>query len=233
MNCRLLFAGLLFVLSTACNMPISTPLPATPTKTPRPASTFTAVPPTATPVQLTLRVADNLVNCRYGPDTVYALMNELEEGQFARVIGRNENSTWWYIRDPRNPNGRCWVSAAVTKVEGESDDLPIAAPPAISVTSISLRTEPERINVACNQFPQTVFFESEITTNGPALMTWRLETSTGYVSAEETLTYVESGSQTVNGYYQIPVAGDYWLKIHVLRPNDMTEQLNFPANCAP
>ena len=106
-------------------------------------------------------------------------------------------------------------------------------PPAVTVIKTSLRIEPERVFVACDQFPQIVFFESEITVNGPALVAWRLESSTGYLSAENTLIFEESGTQIANGYYQVPIAGDYWIKIHILEPNDMIEQLNFPANCTP
>ena len=134
---------------------------------------------------------------------------------------------------PGNPDGTCWVSASVSKVQGDTDNLPVIAPPAIKATKINLHIEPARINVACGQFPQTVFFEAQIALNGPALVTWRLESSAGYTSAENTLVFEESGAQTANGYYQVPVAGDYWIKIHILKPNDMVEQLNFPANCTP
>lgn len=233
MKRRILLTGLIVMLLAACTMPTATPIVIPPTNTPRPKPTLTPIPPTATPVQLMMQSTDELINCRYGPGIVYAFVNELKKGTFAHVIGRNSNSTWWYIRDPGNPNGLCWVSADVAEVEGKTEDLPIANPPVISVTKNTLRIEPERIFVSCSQFPQTIFFESAITTNGPALIIWKLETSTGYVSAENTVIFEESGTQTVNGYYQIPVAGDYWIKIHILQPNDMTEQLNFPANCTP
>jgi hypothetical protein len=125
------------------------------------------------------------------------------------------------------------VSANVTRIQGDADELPVVNPPVVTITKISLRIEPERIVVACNQFPQIIFFEAEISANGPALAAWRLESSTGYTSAEHILVFEESGMQLANGYYQVPVAGDYWIKIHILKPNDVIEQLNFPANCAP
>lgn len=229
----ILFAGLLSILLISCTAATSAPTSIPSTETPQSTSTPTLIPSTATPVQLSLLVTDELVNCRYGPGTIYALVNELREGQSARVVGRSENSTWWYIRDPGNPNGVCWVSASVTQIEGDAKRLPVVSPSAVSITKINLRIEPERINVACNQFPQIIFFESEITANGPALVTWRLESSTGYVSTENILIFEESGMQFANGYYQVPVAGDYWIKIHILKPNDVVEQLNFPANCSP
>ncbi|MDD2920843.1 MAG: hypothetical protein PHQ36_01030 [Anaerolineales bacterium] len=233
MNRRILLIGLISILLTSCAATTPAPTSIPPTNTPPPTSTATLVPPTSTPIQLTLRVTNQLINCRYGPGIVYALASELKEGQSARVIGRDKNSMWWYIRDPGNPDGRCWVSASVTKIQGEAEELPVINPPAVKATKINLRIEPARIIVACSQFPQTVFFETEITANGPTLVVWRLESSAGYTSAEHTLIFEEAGAQTANGYYQVPVAGDYWLKVRVLKPNDIAEQLNFPANCTP
>src|SRR5689334_22323418 len=113
---RVLLTGLLSLYLVACNS--STPIP--PSTTPTPAFTQTAtitltptVPPTATPVELSLKVIKELVNCRSGPGVVFELVNELNDGQTARVVGRNADSTWWYIRDPGNPGGECWVSADV------------------------------------------------------------------------------------------------------------------------
>lgn len=229
----ILHIGLIAALLTACTMPDYVPTTIPSTKTARPKPTLTPVPQTSTPVELTLRVTRELINCRYGPSIVYTFVNELKEGQLARVIGRNENSTWWYIRDPGNPSGSCWVSADVTEIQGKAHDLPVANPPVIMVTKVTLRIEPERIFILCNQFPQTIFFESEIITNGPALVTWRLETSAGHISAENTMIFEKFDTQTANGYYEIPVAGDYWIKMHILKPNDVTETLNFPANCVP
>ena len=173
------------------------------------------------------------MNCRYGPGVVYAFVNELTEEQYARAIGRNKNSTWWYIRDPGNPNGKCWVAANVTEVEGDTEELPVIAPPLITITKVNLNAEPVRIFVSCDQFPQTIFFEAEVTANGPAQAIWRLETSLGYVSADNALIFEQAGMQVVNGYYQVPVAGDYWIDFHVVKPNDISERSNFPVNCGP
>ena len=213
----------------------TTPAPTTilPTRTARATSTPTLIPPTATPVQLTLRVTDELVNCRYGPATTYALVNELKEEQAARVIGRNHSSTWWYIRDPGNPNGMCWVSADVTEIQGKAERLPVVSPPPITITKASLRIEPARIIVACDQFPQTVFFEAEITANGPTFAIWRWEASTGVKSDDRILVFEEAGMKVINGYYQIAAPNDYWIRLHIFKPNDMSAQVNFPVNCTP
>lgn len=232
MKRRVLLAGALALLLAACAA--TTPIPAPPASIPPTITPLpTRLPPSPTPVQLNLRVGANPVNCRYGPGTAYAFVNELPEGQVARAIGRNLASTWWYIRDPGNPNGTCWVAANVTEIQGNTADLPEIAPPPINVVNINLRVEPERIFVQCDLFPQTIFFEAEIVTNGPAQIVWRLETSSGYISAENILIFETAAMNVVNGYYQVPAAGDYWIEFHVLKPNDISERANFPANCQP
>ena len=227
-------AGLLLFLSLACSMPTPTPVPAafTPTATPA----LSATPTTAftpTPVERTLVVGGEKINCRFGPGVAYAFVNELQAGQSAHAVGRNESATWWYIRDPGNPDGYCWASAQVTEIIGAGKDLPVIAPPFIHIEKIGLRTEPQKIFVACDQFPQTIFFEAEIEANGPTIAVWRLESDSGYSSADDTIIFEEAGVKTLNGYYQVNGAGDHWIQIHLLKPNDLTEKINFPANCTP
>jgi hypothetical protein len=229
MKRRVLITGLISILLTACD--VTTPVPTavfTATLTPIPTLT-----PTATPVILDLRVTDELVNCRFGPGTVYELMNELHEGESVRAVGRNQSSTWWYIRDPGNPNGFCWVSANVTETQGAVNDLPVVQSPFVTVTKSSLRAEPDRIVVDCDQFPQTIFLEAEVSTNGPTFVTWRWEASTGLSSDIVTLVFEESGKQVINDYYQVSAPSEYWVKLHIFTPNETIEQVNIPISCTP
>lgn len=229
MKSRILLAGFCSVLLTACAA--VTPIPTVP---PTAARILTPTPiPTATPVKVDLLVKDKLVNCRSGPGTIYESVNELTEGQSAHVVGRNESSTWWYIRDPGNPNGFCWVSADVTEVQGAVEELPVVQPPITRVTKVSLRADPNLLTVSCDQFPQTVFFEAEVTTDGPAYVTWRWEASTG-VSSEKTIrVFDEAGKQVINDYYQIGAPNEYWVKLHIFEPNEVIQQVNFTINCTP
>jgi hypothetical protein len=160
-------------------------------------------------------------------------MDELSQSVSARVVGRNESSTWWYIRDPGNPNGFCWVSANVTETQGAVDELPVVLSPVVTVTKTSLRAEPNRIVVNCDQFPQTIFLEAEITTNGPGFVTWRWEASTGVSSDNVILVSEEAGKQVINDYYRIGAPNEYWVKLHILEPNEIIEQVNIPVSCTP
>ncbi|MDO9303323.1 MAG: hypothetical protein Q7T89_18175 [Anaerolineales bacterium] len=233
MKRRVLLTGLVSILLAACTSiapePTATPIPTaifSPTPTP-------AITPTVTPARVTLTVKDTLVNCRFGPGTGYALINELSQNVSARVIGRNESSTWWYIRDPGNPNGFCWISANVTETQGAVEELPVVQSPVTAVTKASLRAEPDRIVVNCDQFPQTIFLEAEVTTDGPAFVTWRWEASTGVSSDNVILVFDQAGKQVINDYYQIGAPNEYWIKLHITTPNEIIEQVNIPVSCTP
>jgi hypothetical protein len=236
MNRRVLLAGLIPLVLSACNLSSVTPtiIPSRipPTVTAGNTATPTVVP-SVTPVQLTLRVTDALVNCRFGPAVLYGLVNELQEGQSARVLGRNDTSTWWYVRDPGNPNGFCWISASVADVSGDVDALPIVQPPAPMVTGMTLTVEPNRMVVDCTQFPQTFFFEAELKANGPVLVHWQWEASTGALSDVGTTIFDAAGTKLVNEFYQVGGPNDYWVKFHILNPNVITEQANFRVSCTP
>ncbi len=233
MNRLALLTVLISIALLGCNIsttaPASTPV-ISPTSPPS-ASPEPTLISTATPARVTLLVKTKLINCRFGPGTVYQLLNELREGQSLHAVGRNEASTWWYIQDPGNPGSFCWVSAGVTEPQSSTVPLTVIQPPFVTVTSINLRVEPNRIAVNCNQFPQTVFFEAEITTNGPTLFMWRWEASTGASSDDGTLIFEEAGTHVINEYYQINAPNEYWIKLHVLKPNERFAQVNFPVSC--
>lgn len=236
MKRSILLAGLLSITLLACSRSSVTALPTVVVSTstsapviPNPA----LVPPTPTPVVVTLNVINELINCRFGPGTVYDLVDEFPQGQTLRAVGRNESFTWWYVRDPGNPGGFCWVSADVTQPQSPTSEMQVMQPPFVTITKVDLRVEPNRIVVVCNQFPQTVFFEAQITANGPTLLRWKWEVSTGVSSNEGTLIYEESGIQIINEYYQINAPGDYWVKLVILAPNEEINQVTFPVTCTP
>ena len=240
-------AGLTFAAAmVACNL--SAPFPPTPTiaaasevqslpsRTPTPhlfpieLPTFT---PTATPAVASARPKAELVNCRSGPGTIYSLTGELKEGQSARIAGQNEQGTWYYVQDPGNPDGYCWVSMEFVETTGNVKALPTILPPVPSVKEIAVSVDPARLLVACDQFPQFVALSADITTDGPALVTYRWEMSTGEVSAQRTIAFEESTTQKVGETYQAPGPNDYSVSLHVLGPNDISEKADFRVLCNP
>ena len=232
---RVLKTGLFSVLLVACSF--STPIPPTSTATVAPTVTatiaLTSTPlPTATAVELNLRVIKELVNCRSGPGVVFELINELEEGQTAGVVGRNADSTWWYILDPGNPGGKCWISADVSDISGDGSTLPISQSSSANVINLELIVEPNRIVVSCFQFPQTFFFEAKITSDAPVIVLWQWEANTGAISETGTLAIEKAGTESIYQSYQVDGPNDYWMKLNIFSPNPLSERVNFRAECS-
>lgn len=232
MNRLVLLAGLFIIVGCTSQ---NTPPPPTPTIAPTTQAipTLTPIPPTPTPVKISVQVTAELANCRFGPGTVYMTLNEIRSGRLLTAVGRNDTSTWWMVEDPINPGGFCWVAAEVTEARGDVSQLAIVPAPFVSITKVNLRVEPNRIVVKCNEFPQTVFFEAAITANGPTLLTWQWEASTGVTSDVGTLIYEQSGTQVINEFYRINAPNEYWVKLRILSPNEVVEQVSFPVSCTP
>ena len=108
---------------------------------PSPVATFTPEFPTATPTAILsptpLFTATSTIpfisvsvatNCRVGPGRVYDRVGALLVGQTAEVIGRNQVSNYWYIREPtRHVN--CWLWGGYATVTGNFAALPVFTPP--------------------------------------------------------------------------------------------------------
>jgi len=231
------------------NQPTETPIPSlqptldTPTlniSTPMPIPIETlltfdppTLTPTSTPSTILASPKDQPVNCRFGPGTSYAVAGALNLGRQAEIIGRNLDSSWWYVRNPSNPSTSCWLAASATDTVGNVEALLVVNPPKIMVTSISVSVDPPAMNVACEAFPQAVIVSAQITTNGPSIVTWRWESSTGTVSDEKSLLFEEGGTRTVQEYVQVNSANDYSIQIRTLLPNVLIGQANFKVTCEP
>jgi hypothetical protein len=98
--------------------PIFTP---TETLTPSPIFTATAIVP-----QVSVSVA---TNCRVGPGKVYDRVGALLVGQVAEVVGRDYTGNYWYIRNPNQSNGFCWLWGEYAAVTGNFAALPMFTPP--------------------------------------------------------------------------------------------------------
>ncbi len=97
-------------------------VPELPTLTPTPIFTFTPVVP-----QVSVSVP---TNCRAGPGQSYDRIGSLLVGEEAEVVGRNSAGTYWYIRNPNDQSGYCWLWGGYATLAGNTVLLPIyAAPP--------------------------------------------------------------------------------------------------------
>jgi hypothetical protein len=113
------------LVDTATAFPTITPeLPiSSPTGTLSPTPVFT---PTPLIPLISVSVA---TNCRVGPGKVYDRVGALLVGQVAEVVGRNDNGNYWYIRNPNQSNGLCWLWGEYATVTGNFAALPVYTPP--------------------------------------------------------------------------------------------------------
>jgi hypothetical protein len=238
---------------SSCNLPTSqttatpastltplldTPTSSSPAATPVPFETlisieFPTVTPTSTPRVFLASPKDQPVNCRFGPATSYTIIGALVVGRQAEMIGRNADSTWWYVRNPSDPSTSCWLSAEFVVTVGDVQSLPVVGPPEIMVTGISVSIEPSVINVACDDLPQTVIISAHITASGPSTVIWHWSSSAGVVSPDKQLLFEVGDTKTVQDYYQVNRVSDYIVQVQTTLPNVATAQASFKVVCTP
>lgn len=114
---------LLAVVPTATLAQTRTPPIARPIQSPVIEPTNTPVPPPVTAI-----ATDNL-RVRGTPSTTAAIVDRLNKGDTAQIIGRTAASDWWQIVLPSNPNARGWISAQFTQTSGPTDLVPVIQAP--------------------------------------------------------------------------------------------------------
>lgn len=238
---------------SSCNLPASpttetatstlaplldTPTLSSPTPTPVPFETLVnlelpTVTPTSTPSVFLASPRDQPVNCRFGPATSYAVIGALIVGRQAEIIGRNDDSSWWFVRNPSDPSTSCWLSAEFVDTVGDVQSLPVVKPLENMVTNINVSIEPSVMNVACDALPQTVTISAQITASGPATVVWHWSSSVGVVSPDKEILFIAGDTKTVQDYYQVNRVSDYIVQVQTTLPNIVTGQASFKVVCTP
>ena len=240
-----LFASVSLIL--ACNFPTFAPASQFPSPTPttagvNPLDTATSVPATFTAVPTITQTATIVptpsvpqvtpisagVNCRSGPDVSYPSSSSIALGGIAQIAGRNDDSSWWYVRDPFSPGSFCWVSAAVVTTAGNLAGIPVIAPPAAIVTNVTANADVAS-PVMCGG-PNVVNFSGSITTNGPAKVSvqWELTGDKSFTTSPETVNFKAAGTKSApdDGAYTTD-CGHFTITLHVLSPNDIKASKDF------
>lgn len=101
-----------------------TPVPATPTATETLEPTVTFTP---TPEPATFSLEQNGI-CRTGPTGDYEVVVYLTSGATGTITGRNEDSSWWYVK-PDDSDEACWLPDFVLTASGGLDALAYVEPP--------------------------------------------------------------------------------------------------------
>jgi len=102
------------------------------TRTPRPKVTATAM--TTTPTIPMVSVSSP-TNCRTGPSTDYDLIDSLNVGESAEVVGKYTEANYWIIKTPSG-GGNCWLWGQYATITGNTDNLPEMVPPPAPPTAV-------------------------------------------------------------------------------------------------
>jgi uncharacterized protein YgiM (DUF1202 family) len=126
------------------------------TETAKAAPTNTSVPPPTQPPQPTIEVPQPVTspaqpvateppvvegptaislentNCRMGADPGYEITGAFVKNAESRIIGKNENGSWWLIEDPSKEGQNCWVWGQTTQVRGDTSAVPYVPSPPLS-----------------------------------------------------------------------------------------------------
>jgi hypothetical protein len=233
-----LLAVLLAALALACGCPLITqavptvgPAPTStaplPTATVAPAASATATASPTPSVPQVMPISLN-VNCRSGPDLASKAISVLLAGHTAQIAARNADSTWWYISDPDNPGGFCWVAGTAVTASGNVSGIPINAAPAALVTDVTVDVSAPSA-IFCGE-PNPLQFRGTITTDGAVTVNfqWEVRGDKSSVTPPETLTFNKAGTNDAPdpGAYSVD-CGSYSVTLHVLSPNDMSATQNF------
>lgn len=101
--------------------------------------------------------------------------------------------------------------------------------PSFSVISVAASANPPSFSGTC---PTNIYSEAVITVNGPGTVTYRWEDSEGGYKPTENVYFSSAGSQSVNTSWPVGKSGTFWVRLHVLSPNDTSSnQASFTLNC--
>jgi hypothetical protein len=124
--------------------PTATRRPASPTPN-APANTVTPLPtptpsvtPTVAGVAPTLRVTFDFLNIRAGPGTEYPQIGRMNNGETARIVGRNGDRTWIVVEFGQV---RGWVTSNpnFSEISGDTTNIPLVAAPAAPAATPTLQ----------------------------------------------------------------------------------------------
>jgi hypothetical protein len=66
-----------------------------------------------------------------GADPIYPITGAFVKNMEVKIIGTNENGTWWLIEDPAKAGQNCWVWGQTTQANGDTSGVPFIPSPAL------------------------------------------------------------------------------------------------------
>ncbi len=155
-----------WLAAVTCSLPVATPAAVAPPPilsqediaatagalTPRAASQAQEVPAIATTCEPTVTASVN-ANVRRGPGTDYGEVGSLLQGASAKLAGKNEADTWWYIEYADAAGGHAWIAKSVTTAACIPEALSVIAAEAPPPAEEEVAEEPPAEEAAAEEEP--------------------------------------------------------------------------------
>jgi hypothetical protein len=127
-----------------------------------------------------------------------------------------------YVLTATNASGY-WIKGTTVFVSGAP------SPPSFSVIGVTAIVNPPFISADC---PTNIYSEAVITVNSAGTVSYRWEDSEGGIKPTENIYFSSAGSQSVGTWWPIGLSGTFWVRLHVLSPNDTSSnKASFTLNC--
>ncbi|MBN2257260.1 MAG: hypothetical protein JW704_05490 [Anaerolineaceae bacterium] len=175
-------------------------------------------------------------NCRTGPATVYDAISYLLVGKTSEVVNKYQNGLWWVIKDPNNPNLRCWVWGTTTNVTGDWQHLPEATVPPTPTVFLSVEVSLTSLTPSSYSGPCPILLNGEgtITVTMPTTVSYVWERSAGPALESGTLTFDTAGSQSISFSINYLASSSDSVRIHITAPIDVySNALTYDIVCTP
>jgi hypothetical protein len=190
---------------------------------------------TLTPSEPTIHATQN-TNCRLGPSSNYDVAGFLMVGDYAKVFGRNSNSSWWYIQNPDNLAKNCWVWNQSTIVEGNISIIPVVTPiatvtPSVAVITLSSSAAPTNYTGPC---PVNIVLTGKIKVSLPVKVKYNWAANFSYPFVAQDFTFDVAGSQTFTQTIAISSTTSGYVRFRVYSPYEVKDdRIDLVINCVP
>ncbi len=94
-----------------------------------PTATLSLTPPLTSTPSIPLISVSKDTNCRVGPGSAYDRNGALMVGETAEVVASDPTGRYWYIKNPDQANGYCWLWTEYATLSGNTSALPVFTPP--------------------------------------------------------------------------------------------------------
>lgn len=175
-------------------------------------------------------------NCRLGPSSNYDVAGFLLVGNYVKVIGRNSNSSWWYIQNPDNLANYCWVWNQSTIVEGNISIIPVVTPvatvtPSVAVITLSSSAAPTNYSGPC---PVNIVLTGKIKVSLPVEVTYNWAANFSYPFVAQDFTFDIAGSQTFTQTIAISSTTAGYVRFRVYSPYEVkADRIDLVITCVP